>query len=265
MVYPGKVGTLETVLKLPWTEVFDGAARLGFDGVELGVRTDYADTELWSEQGRRDLRARSQATNIPIASICLHTYWQVSFANPDPTIQAEARKLARDTAAIAAEVGATEILIPVTTAPDVTPEDARSRWIEGMRDVADAAVRNGVRFSLENVGRSFVAGAPGFIDIIDNVNSPGVGMYYDPGNAVNLGYDPLKEIPELGPRIFRVHVKAPGGTYLGEGKADWPAILEALNAIGYHTWYVFETQPTDEPLEAAERNLKTFRSWLAGN
>lgn len=259
-----KVGVLDSVLQVEWDDLFDAAARLGFNGVELGVRRDYASTALWSEAGRKRLLKRSQDAGIPVASICLHSYWQLSFATPEPEIQAEARRLAREAAAIAAEFGAKAILIPVTNAPNTTNGEAMERWTAGMTDVARAGVEHGVSFGLENVSPSFVKGAHDIVQIVDKVLSPAVGVYYDPGNAISVGNDPVAEIDALGPRIVQVHVKASGGTYLDEGKARWDVILQALQDVEYSGWYVFETKPTEQPLEAAERNLKVFKGVLNG-
>jgi sugar phosphate isomerase/epimerase len=60
------------MLAKPWPELFDEAARLGFDGVELDLRVETClDSEVWSAAGRRALVERSHRTAVEIASVCM--------------------------------------------------------------------------------------------------------------------------------------------------------------------------------------------------
>jgi hexulose-6-phosphate isomerase len=125
--------------------------------------------------------------------------------------------------------------------------------------VAPAAEKSGVILAIENVGRGCGKSAPALLRIADGVSSPAVQIYYDFGNGLSLGNDPLAEIHQLGPRIAQVHAKDPGGQYLGEGRLDLPAVSAALKETGYDRWLVLETPSTDDPVEAARRNLRCVR------
>ena len=89
-----KIGALDGVLAKPWLELFDEAKRLGFDGVELGVGGDYEKNLLWTAEGRKELTERSERAGIPIASVCLHSYWNWSLADADPEKRATGREIA---------------------------------------------------------------------------------------------------------------------------------------------------------------------------
>ena len=55
-----KIGAMDNVLVKPWTELFEEAARLGFDGAELDLKAEtYRESEVWSAEGRRALVERS--------------------------------------------------------------------------------------------------------------------------------------------------------------------------------------------------------------
>jgi hexulose-6-phosphate isomerase len=77
-------------------------------------------------------------------------------------------------------------------------------------------------------------------DLIDRVNSPHVGFYFDTGNVLTYGY-PEDWIATLGGRIARVHIKdydlsrpGPAGFCdLGEGSVNWPAVIQGLRDVGY--------------------------------
>ena len=57
-----------------------------------------------------------------------------------------------------------------------------------------------------------------------------------------------------------MHAKDSGGTYLGEGRLDWAAVIAAIREIGYDGWQTLETPATDDPPAAAARNLAFLRA-----
>lgn len=263
-----RIGTMDGVLsgqygEFTWNDLYPIAQALGFEGIELGVREDYDQTALWDKSGRRALLELSHETGVSTSSICLHSYWHYSFAHPDEAIRQRAGAIAREAAKAAAELEASNILIPLTVPDGVDDAAARDRWVEGIGSVAGAAESAGVRFCLENVGKSFGNTPQQISEIVDAISSPAVGVYYDPGNAVHSGLDPLQGVELFGARIAQIHVKEVGGALIGEGHAPWGEIITALNQAGYDGWLTLETDPTDDPPGAAMRNLATLQQLLS--
>ena len=95
--------------------------------------------------------------------------------------------------------------------------------------------------------------------ILDQVGSPAVGVYYDMGNATGLGYDAAAEIRQLGNAIAQMHIKDTAGSHAGEGEVDFPAVIEATHAIGYSGWFVLETPSNGDPVASAIKNLNFVR------
>jgi sugar phosphate isomerase/epimerase len=199
---------------------------------------------------------------VVTASICLHSYWHYSFADPDPAVRGRAGRIAREAAEIAAELGARHILIPLTCPEGIEAETAQARWIEGIKGCAGAAETCGVVFDLENVGRAFGNTPQQILAMVKAIDSPAVTVYYDPGNAVATGLDPEQGIEELGSTIGQVHVKEIGGKLLGQGRVPWSQLIATLKKIGYDGWLVLETDPTDDPKAAALANLNTLRQLI---
>jgi len=257
-----KIGVMDSALAQPWPTLFKVAAQIGFEGVELGVAQNYSETGLWRKDGRRELKRLSLASNVAIASICLHAYWHFSFASPEEPIRRRAAKIAEEAAVIASDVGAGNLLIPVTSAHGVIAEEARKRWVQGVKSCAGIAEKYGVIYALENVGQPFAETGEQLASIVDEINSPAVKVYYDPGNAVHRNLDPLVDINILGRRISQVHMKDPGGKYLGEGRIDIPSVIETLKEVGYSGWIMLETQATEDPFKAGKKNLEFLRRLL---
>jgi len=156
--------------------------------------------------------------------------------------------------------------VPITPVrdSDLPVEQAVKNWIEGLKLCAPVAEEYKVILAVENVGGGVCPSAKRQMEIIAGVNSPFVQSYYDFGNGLSLGNDPIEEIKLLGKEhIAAVHAKAPGGTYLGEGDLDFDAVAATLKGIGYDGYIILETRATDEPAEAASKNLNFLTKLFA--
>jgi sugar phosphate isomerase/epimerase len=90
--------------------------------------------------------------------------------------------------------------------------------------------------------------------MIELVESPALGVYYDVGNADYQSFDPIAEIGRLGKHIVQIHVKEIGAE-MGEGKLDFGAIAHAIRGVGYDGYLMLETEAGDDAAANAARNL----------
>lgn len=260
-----KFGILEDVLQSDWIDVFPNAKALGYDGVELGIRGNtYRASELWTEEGIEALGQRADSAGIPIFSLCLHTFWQYSFADPDVANRFMAKQIAFHAINACKALGIGTILIPVTNPLALSADEAAHRWAYECRAVAAQAAGMAIYIGLENVGRSHVVTGEQMRELIEAVDNPYVGAYFDVGNAQMLGSNPVADIHCLGDRIVQVHIKDPRKDrtpcYVGEGDVDLTGCLKALAEVDYRGPLVFETPPLEDAASTAERNLRTMKS-----
>lgn len=258
-----KIGIRDGCLQEAWQGAFEVGARLGFAGIELDLGASYEETMLWSMEGRQALRTIIEQSGIELSSLCLGVCWTYSPANDSAGTRDRIRRVITASCAYAAELGAKWILVPVTPGgEEVEHGTGTARWIEMMASVAPVAADLGVVLCLENVGRGYGKSAAELASMVDTVDSDGLGVYYDVGNAVAFGYDPVEEIKFLGPRIGMVHIKDRDADLLGQGVVPIPECLQALREIGYDDWLVLETPPTEDPEAAARYNLEYLRGLL---
>jgi len=255
-----RYGLMSSSMPGSYEEVIRASGEVGFHGVELDIGPEYEENPLWSAEGRKQLAGLLSRAGLQLASVCLGACWTYSLASPDAGVRKRAHAFTRDALQWCAELGAGVILVPITPGEEQeNPEVARARWTAELRRLAPLAEQHQVCLAAENVGRGSGRSADALLEIVEGVNSPFVKIYYDFGNGLSLGGVPRREIARLGPWIAQIHAKDPGGQYMGEGWLDMAGVAAAIKAIGYDGWIVLETPATDDPREAAARNLRFIR------
>jgi L-ribulose-5-phosphate 3-epimerase len=118
-----------------------------------------------------------------------------------------------------------------------------SRVVEVLRQIAPRAEDAGVVIGLENT-----LSAAQNLEIIEQIGSPMVQVYYDLGNSTHYGYDVPGEIRLLGnDRLCEIHIKDWKRSVfsLAPGEVNMTTAASALTEIGYNKWYVLETSGRD--------------------
>jgi sugar phosphate isomerase/epimerase len=230
------------------------ARKIGFDGVQISIGVGSQGLPLSDPAIQRAFLNESRRVGIPITSVCLNILHR-NFLKSDPLGQ----RWVADSIPIAKALGVKVILLPffgrgalVTTAEMDYVGDA-------LREIAPAAVQAGVILGLEDT-----ISARNNVRIIDRAKSPAVSVYYDVGNSTLAGFDIIEEIRWLGrDRICEVHLKD-NPHFLGQGKIDFSAVVNALADIGFDKWAQLETDcPTGSVENDMATNLKFIRGIMA--
>jgi len=143
--------------------------------------------------------------------------------------------------------------VSVSFAPDlgvVSYDVAYSRALLSLKELAPFAESLKVSIGVENVWNNFLLSPLEMRDFIDEVGNPYVGSYFDVGNVLYSGY-PEQWIKILGKRIKKVHFKdykkavgtLDGFVDLLAGDVNYPAVVGALNKIGYNDYVTAEMLP----------------------
>jgi sugar phosphate isomerase/epimerase len=99
---------------------------------------------------------------------------------------------------------------------------------------------------------------------MERAKSPALLVYYDVGNSTIGGFNIIEEIRWLGrERICEVHLKD-NPHFLGQGKIDFTAVVDALADIGFGGWAQLETSsPTGSIENDMGANLRFIRQIIA--
>ena len=133
------------------------------------------------------------------------------------------------------------------------PDEARAVVIEGLETLAAEAERAGVRIGLEPVNRvggenwTIISSIPEAVELLQEVDRPALGLQFDAWHLWNTE-TLLEDIEREAGRFVGVHVadwREPTRCWAdrvlpGDGIADIPAILGALDRAGWDGFYDLE-------------------------
>lgn len=240
----GTVGVKGTVL-----EKFKAVKEAGFDGVEAGSHMDQEEV----------LKARD-ATGLLIPSVCCGTHWAKPLSHPSAKVREEGLEGLRQSLKDAKRYGASSVLfVSGVVNQEISYADAWERTHTEIAKVVPLAAELQVRISIENVWNNFLLSPIEAARFVDDFKSPWVGWHFDVGNVVNYGW-PEQWVRTLGKRINMLHIKEYSrekadkeGKWAGfnveflKGSNNWPAVMKAVDDIGYTTWGIAEQGGGDTP------------------
>ncbi|MGE5568704.1 MAG: sugar phosphate isomerase/epimerase family protein [Rhodospirillales bacterium] len=231
------------------------ARSLGFDAVEVSLGRTPVDGKLPMDNSELQARyvAEAKKQNIALAGTCLDIL-HVNYLKNDKLGQ----KWVAEGIPITKALGTRVMLLPFFGKGAITAREEQDYVAGVLKELAPEAEKAGVVLALENT-----ISAEDNARILDFVNSTAVRVYYDVGNSTNAGFDPVKEIRWLGKaRICQIHLKDRG--YLGEGKIDFPAVMKAIDEIGYSGYAILETSsPSGSVENDMKKNLAYIRKLIA--
>jgi sugar phosphate isomerase/epimerase len=165
------------------------------------------------------------------------------------------------------------------------PGDDRQTVVDGLRVIGDEAARAGVRVGLEPVNRvggehwTMITTLSKAVELLEEADRPALGLQFDSWHLWNTP-DLFEEIERYADRFVGVHIadwREPRGwadrVLPGDGTADLPAILGALERAGWDGYYdleIFSDQalpdslwdvPPDQLVRAGRESFE--RTWEA--
>jgi len=247
--YPEKMD-LETCLRI--------CADAGFDGVELNYDLEGDLSPDASEDEIRAIGDLARGMGLEIAGVCSFLFWPYPFTHEDSGIRERAIELGAKMIRAARLLGTSELLVvPGATYIPWIPEEppvrfdiAEERAKQAVKRLLTVAEHQEVHMNLENIFvNGFLHSPKEMVDFVDHFDSEHVQVHFDTGNIMQYHF-PEHWIQLLGGRIRHVHLKEFNrsnqefniNTFrpLLDGSTNWPAVLDALESIGYTGYLTFE-------------------------
>jgi hexulose-6-phosphate isomerase len=240
-------------------EKFQAVKAAGFEGIEP-----------MSHMTQSEVLEAFAATGLKPASCCCSTHWEKPLSDADPAVRKAGLDGLLQALRDAKAYGASSVLlVPAVVNKKTSPDDAWKRSQAEIRKAIPVAQGLGVKIAIENVWNQFILTPLEAARYVDELESPSVGWHFDVGNSVTYGF-PEQWVRILNRRIVKLHIKEYSrakrdkqGPSAGfnvpflQGDDDWPAVMAAIDEVGYTGWGIAEQPGGDTP-----EGLKTLTAGM---
>lgn len=262
--------------------VFDAVQRIaeiGYEGVELLADIPHLYADSVTDSDLRRLKDILPRTGLQIANINANTavgyygreFWEPLFepslANPDDALRRWRLNYSMKCVDMAHVLGSP--CVSVTSGrlvPGVAPEKSLDLLRESLSILLEYAAEKSVRIAVEYEPGLIIENGEEVAQLIDEMDSPFLGVNLDLGHSRVIGEDQRTVIGLLSSRIFHVHVEdihARKHYHLipGEGDMDFKSLFAILAEHGFDGFATVElyTYP-HAPEGAAAQALKYLRA-----
>jgi sugar phosphate isomerase/epimerase len=268
--------------RMPFEDAARRIAEIGYTGVEIMADVPHAWPAGLLDADKHAIRGALERYGLGISNTnafmmkavgdARQAYWHPSWIEPDRHYRQIRIDHTRRALSLARELGAPSI----TTEPG-GPLASGESWsqalrmfVEGLKPVAEQAEKEGVRLLVEPEPGLLIENADQFVELMEHVDSPAVGLNFDVGHFFCVGDDVPATIKRLAPFIGHFHLEDIAATRVhhhlipGEGAIDFPAVFLAMQAIGYDGWVTVELYPyVDDPDAAATTAFHRVTAMLA--
>ena len=245
-------------------ECFQRAKDAGFDGVEVNYALEGDICPDASDAALEKLGRTARDVGIQISGVCSFLFWPFSLTSNDAARRKRGLELAKDMIRAARLLGTENLLIvpgavyipwakatpPWPASIEPVPNNVcLARATEAVQTLAPLAEKAGVYLNVENIfANGFLFSPDEMNRFVDGFGSSHVRIHFDTGNVMEYQF-PEHWIPILGQRIGNTHLKEfdkanafniDAFRTLLDGTTNWPAVIAALDAVGYRGYLTFE-------------------------
>jgi len=201
------------------------AKEIGLEGIMVNLGSVANNMHLRDKTLQQAYLKESERTEIKISSIAIGELNSVPYKSDSRT-----EEWVSDSIDVAMNLGVSVVLLAFFEKGDLRNDAAgKKEVVSRLKKVASKAEKMGITLGIE----SYLS-AEELTDMIQQVGSKSIKVYYDFRNSADAGYDVIKEIKFLGKEaICELHIKE-NGQLLGEGTLDWNKIAATLIDIGYY-------------------------------
>ena len=266
-----KVGLSGIITPREWSfaELVSQAKGAGYECIEVVPREGSELTLDCSEAELAELVRVAADGGVEITSLCGSGGKPAHLMPGDEEERCAGVETAKTMLRTAKALGAATILHTLGGRPsaELYYHHAYANALRSLQDIAPTAEELGVSLAVEYVWNGFLTSPLEMAQFLDQVASPQVGFYFDPGNMR------IFHLSEHWARICGRHIKkvhAKDFSWEGhvvqwppllEGQVDFPAVMKELRSSGYDDALISEVPPSVAPIEetaAAIRKIITM-------
>lgn len=234
---------------------FEVARAIGLEGIQVNLGSESNDLHLRQRARQQQYLEESSKTGVKITSLAIGELNKIPYKS-DPRTD----EWVWDSVDVAHNLKVPVVLLAFFSNNDLRGDSrGKQEVVRKLKQVAPKAEKMNVILGIE----SYLT-AEEHMDIIQQVGSKSVKVYYDFRNAADAGNDVIREINWLGrDAICELHMKE-NGFLLGQGSMDWQKIADTLGEMKYHGdgWMQIEgARPKDADIvDSYKHNLRFLQN-----
>jgi sugar phosphate isomerase/epimerase len=230
-------------------------ASLGYTGIEILADVPHAWPAGLLKERKESIRRKLTDHRLTISNVNAfmmnavgdprQPYWHPGWTDPDPHYRAIRREHTRRALKLASEL-------------EQTRQDAARIFYDELMPCVEVAEACKVTLLIEPEPDLLIEKFEQYLEFIERIDSPWVGLNFDIGHAYCVGQDPQDWVARMQRYTRHYHIEDIAATRFhrhlipGRGAIDIEATLRAIAATGYQGWLTVELYPyIDSPDEAA--------------
>lgn len=225
------------ILKRQKLSAFQLTKEIGADGLEidmggLGNRETF-DSQLARPEVRQQFLDKAKELQLEICSLAMTGFYAQSFATR-PTYQRMVQDCIDTMKAMNVKVG----FLPLGVQGDLVQNpELRPAIVERLKVVGQMAKKAGVVIGIETS-----LDAQGEVELLKEIGSKHIQIYFNFSNPLKAGRDLLKELKLLGrKRICQIHCTDEDGVWLEHNtRLDLKKVKQTLDEMKWEGWLVIE-------------------------
>ncbi|MFP4055466.1 MAG: sugar phosphate isomerase/epimerase family protein [Candidatus Brocadiia bacterium] len=261
-----KVGLSALVTPREWSfgQLVAEAKAAGYETLEVVPRESGELTLDTPEAKLQELARLAADQGLAICSLCGSGGKPADLMTSDEAARQEGLETARAMLRTAKALGADAVLHTLggRPSPQLYYHVAYANALRSLQELAPCAEELGVSLAVEYVWNGFLTSPLEMAQFLDQVASPRVGFYFDPGN-MRIFHHSEHWARICGRHIKKVHAKdfswegrVVQWPPLLEGEVNFPAVMRELRAAGYDDALVSEVPPSVASLEATAQAIR---------
>jgi len=245
-------------------------ASLGYSGIEILADVPHAWPAGLLEERKVSIRGTLEKHQLAISNVNAfmmnavadprQPYWHPGWTDPDPHYRAIRREHTKRSLRLAKELGAPNITTEPggELAPGQNWQVGADIFYEELMPCVELAAQLEMPLLIEPEPGLLIEKFDQYLEFIERIDSPWVGLNFDVGHAYCVSEDPQDWIEQMAPYTRHYHFEDIAASRVhkhlipGHGAIDFDATLSAIAATGYDGWITVELYPyIDDPDDAA--------------
>ena len=256
-------------------------AEIGYDGIEILADVPHAWPAGLLPEQIESLRRTVEECGLEISNVNAfmmnavadprQPYWHPSWIDPDPHYRAIRREHTKRSLHLAQAIGAPHI----TTEPGGPLAEGQSRreasdlFYEELMPCLDMAAELEMPLLIEPEPELLIERFDQYLEFVDRLDSPWVGLNFDIGHAYCVGEDPQDWVEPMASHTMHYHLEDIAASRRhehlvpGRGAIDFAATLAAIKRTGYDGWLTVELYPYINEPDGAARDALAYLTSLS--